>query len=111
MLWSFADRSHMQTKNILPIKSFLSLFSGAFLTVALSSVAQAQSDFDMDLTSEDAIQAESLVSLKEVAIAGDSWGFLTCAFHSVDRALMKEKNVWGNDKFGLSNDDKNGDAC
>lgn len=64
---------------------------GIFLTATSSNMAQANSDFDADLTSENTFQAESLLDLKEVAIAGDSWGLLACLFHSVDRALLKEK--------------------
>jgi len=81
----------MKTKNILSFKKFLFLNALVLFLGVLANSAQAHSDFDGDLISEKSIQAQSFIDFKEVAIAGDSWGFLTCLFRGVDRALVREK--------------------
>ncbi|MFM6927312.1 MAG: hypothetical protein ACKOX6_02555 [Bdellovibrio sp.] len=81
----------MKTNNTSRFKKFLFLATTLFLLAASPDSALANPDLDVDLISENSIQAESFLGLKEVAIAGDSWGFLACLFHSVDRALVKEK--------------------
>lgn len=82
----------MKTKNTSSLKHLF--LSSLFFFIGIApQAAFADLNFDIDLMDDNSIQTESVLGLKEVAIAGDSWGFLACLFHSVDRALVREKMI------------------
>lgn len=84
------DTKAMKTKNTQKIITLI-LSAIFFLMGATPSAALADENFEADLNYDKPFQTESFLGLKEVAIAGDSWGFLACIFHSFDRALLREK--------------------
>lgn len=84
------DTKSMKIKNTSSI-SILFLSAIFFLIGATPKAALADENFDADFNQDNSFQTESFLGLKEVAVAGDSWGFLACIFHSFDRALLREK--------------------